>query len=87
VILCPATPLDGAVQLAERIRQSVESNAIDVPGFKGSVTISLGVASTGQGLTSVDELLKVADEAVYESKRVGRNRVSVGAPKARRKSA
>jgi diguanylate cyclase (GGDEF)-like protein len=87
VILCPATPLDGAKLLAERIRLSVEENRVSVPGYEGRVTISLGVSSRAAGLDSIDALLKAADEAVYEAKRKGRNRVEVGGPREQRRSA
>jgi GGDEF domain-containing protein len=39
------------------------------------VTVSLGVASTEQGVANIEELLKGADEAVYAAKRGGRNQV------------
>jgi diguanylate cyclase (GGDEF)-like protein len=89
LVICPGTPLEGATQLAERIRAAVEGNKIEVPGFtRGNVTISLGVASNEQGgLDSVEALLKAADEAVYDAKRAGRNRVAVTSKAAGKKSA
>jgi diguanylate cyclase (GGDEF)-like protein len=41
-----------------------------------SVTISIGVAISGDGLANPDDLLRAADGAMYEAKRQGRNRVS-----------
>ena len=89
LVICPGTPLEGATQLAERIRAAVEGNRIEVPGFtRGHVTISLGVASNEQGdLDSVEALLKAADEAVYDAKRAGRNRAAVMSKAVGKKSA
>lgn len=89
LVICPGTPLEGATQLAERIRAAVESNKIEIPGFtRGHVTISLGVASNeAGGLDSVEVVLKAADEAVYEAKRGGRNRLAIATRLAHKKSA
>ncbi len=90
LVICPGTPLEGAMLLAERIRLAVEANVVAVPAFTDrSVTISLGVAcSAAQGIDSIDSLLKSSDEGVYQAKRLGRNCVAL-APLARgdRKSA
>jgi diguanylate cyclase (GGDEF)-like protein len=85
LVICPGTPLEGALQLAERIRAAVASNQVPVPAFvEGHVTISLGVACTSsEGCASIDALLKSADEGVYQAKRLGRDQVSL-APGARR---
>jgi diguanylate cyclase (GGDEF)-like protein len=79
-VICPATPLDGARQLAERIRVAVETNRIELPAYQGNVTVSLGVASRSEERSpSIDALLKGADEAVYQAKNLGRNRVAIAA--------
>src|SRR6185503_13679386 len=79
LVICPGTPLDGALQLAERIRAEVEANQVQLPVFtQGHVTISLGVGcNTAAGSDSIDVLLKTADEGVYHAKRLGRNRVAL----------
>ena len=63
--------------LAERIRQRVEHSAAlsDVADVK--VTVSVGVHTRGAGATSIAELIDLADQALYRSKRSGRNRVSM----------
>ena len=65
--------------LAEQIRLRVERDAgaalHDVPQLK--VTISVGVHTRGAGAASVAELIDRADQAMYRSKRTGRNRVSM----------
>ena len=84
LVICPGTPLEGALQLADRIRLAVEGNVVAVPAFlERKVTISLGVAcNSGGAVDSIDSLLKAADEGVYQAKRLGRNCVAL-APGAR----
>lgn len=87
LVICPNTPADAAMRMAERIRLQVETNFIQSDGFHGSVTASLGVGTRSTEIPSIDALLKMADEAVYEAKRAGRNRVVVGRPQRDRRSA
>ncbi|NOT31461.1 MAG: diguanylate cyclase [Planctomycetes bacterium] len=79
LVICPGTPLDGALQLADRIRIAVEGNRVQAPAFtQGKVTISLGVScSSSVGIDSIDALVKAADEGVYQAKRLGRNCVAL----------
>jgi diguanylate cyclase (GGDEF)-like protein len=66
-----------ALKVAERVRVAVERAALPHPqGEKGILTVSIGVAA---GMSDVGELLACADGALYEAKRTGRNRVTVGA--------
>ena len=73
-VLLPQTPLDGAIQLAERLRAAVA--AVRLPLAEGClrITISLGVACRTAGDTQFDHLLGRADRAMYQSKQAGRNR-------------
>lgn len=72
LIVLPGTDKADGMQIAERLRQSIESEKIvDRP-----VTISLGVATSDSGDCSANELIALADAALYEAKRRGRNRVS-----------
>jgi diguanylate cyclase (GGDEF)-like protein len=79
-ILLPATPEEGAVRVAEKVRQAVARS----PVYSGervapvSLTISVGVASLvpGPGVEP-QELIRQADEALYAAKESGRNRVMV----------
>jgi diguanylate cyclase (GGDEF)-like protein len=88
IVVCTNTNLDQATACAERIRSAVESHTIACGSFKKNVTVSLGVAQRGPGITSVSALIKAADEAVYLAKGAGRNLVRVASsPGTRSKSA
>ncbi|MBH9551435.1 GGDEF domain-containing response regulator [Inhella gelatinilytica] len=74
LILCPDTDRDGALALAEKLRAAVEAHAFEVVGRK---TSSFGVATLNPNEALAD-LLRRTDEALYRSKREGRNRVTQG---------
>jgi two-component system cell cycle response regulator len=76
-VVLPETGRDGAVHIAERIRGLVEAQPFAYEGHSYALTISIGVATTGGevGLTPA-ELLRRADERLYQAKREGRNRVA-----------
>ena len=65
-------------ELAERLRRAIETTAVEVRGG-GEVfcTVSAGVATYPVGATDETELVERADDALYESKRRGRNRVTI----------
>ena len=76
--LLTATGREGAMSVAESLREAVEKLHIPHPGLAsgGVLTISVGVASREQGdITHVEELLAHADSALYAAKNAGRNRV------------
>ncbi|MBE9563733.1 MAG: diguanylate cyclase, partial [Proteobacteria bacterium] len=79
IVLLPTTGAEGAYKVAERIRANVKALAIthEFSQVMDSVTVSIGISSlTGDSLNEVD-LLKQADDALYESKRAGRNRCTI----------
>jgi two-component system cell cycle response regulator len=82
VIICPDSTVEAAASGAERLRKAVESSIIDVAGFGRAVTVSIGVAARTASTEDPDALLKAADEALYEAKRSGRNRIraALGTP-------
>lgn len=81
LVICRGAPEAYGAVVAERVREAVESNIVPSPGFERAVTVSLGVAGTHPGVSSIMQLLKAADEAVYQAKNDGRNRTCVaGAP-------
>ena len=70
------TPLEGAVEVAERIRQSVEKHPFRFEDKPFSLTVSLGIAVTnGDATLTAAGLLRQADDKLYQAKRAGRNRV------------
>jgi two-component system cell cycle response regulator len=77
VIVMPRTAGDIACLAAERLRRSICASPFIIPGLGQplEVTVSIGVASTEGGDDTPETLLKRADEALYEAKRGGRNRV------------
>lgn len=75
-VLCRGVALDGAGILAERLRRAFELHAFEHEGRRLPVTASFGVASAEVlGAETPDDLIRGADEALYEAKRGGRNRV------------
>ena len=77
-IVLPDTNLNEAQKIAERIRSSIEQLWIDHNGTKVRTTVSLGVASLHQlDHGSLDALLQISDQALYQAKANGRNCVKV----------
>jgi diguanylate cyclase (GGDEF)-like protein len=78
-IIMPELELKNALAVAERLRKAVENHLFPIKENKreGKVTISIGVAAVkdGEELTP-EKLTKKADDALYDSKRNGRNQVS-----------
>ncbi|WP_228289072.1 sensor domain-containing diguanylate cyclase [Marinobacter salinisoli] len=76
VILLPNTPEEGALRVAERIRAEVENTGFRVSGETVHLTVSIGVCTMlPTEADATKELFRLADEALYEAKGDGRNRV------------
>ncbi len=73
VVILPQANIQGALIVAERLRSRVEQ--IEVPGF-GRLSASLGLATFPVHGSSRDTLMLAADRALYDSKQLGRNRIS-----------
>jgi diguanylate cyclase (GGDEF)-like protein len=70
------TNIKGALQTAERVRKLVEKSAVArVSGKDLMVTVSIGVSSFPEDTKNKAELVTLADNALYQAKRSGRNRV------------
>lgn len=80
VILLPETTSQEAQLTAERIRQLVARTPIKVGEDSLTITISFGIVELDKTCKNVEELLDRSDQAMYASKRNGRNRVSIWEP-------
>jgi diguanylate cyclase (GGDEF)-like protein len=76
IILLPNTPGAVAKEVAERIRASIDHMAFDADGERVTATVSIGYASYPRMAGELKQLLSRADQAMYASKKAGRNRVS-----------
>ncbi|MEO5575948.1 MAG: diguanylate cyclase [Gaiellaceae bacterium] len=77
-VILPGTDLEGAAQVAERIRAALaEREMLSLDGAPLRVTASFGVA-TSDATTTVQQLIEAADEALYRAKRAGKDRVYAG---------
>jgi diguanylate cyclase (GGDEF)-like protein len=77
-MLFPETTLETAAQQAERLRESIGGEGIDVaPGVTVNLTLSFGVygwsPTTEDMALDAEELTRRADQALYEAKRSGKN--------------
>jgi diguanylate cyclase (GGDEF)-like protein len=68
--------LDDVIDVAEVIRVKVESFEFTLDGVVVEPTLSIGVASLHPGVEGPEELLRLADDALYRAKKLGRNRVA-----------
>lgn len=75
-IICRGIPLVNAGVVGERIRSAVEQTPFEYQGSRLPVTVSVGIAALPEAnVASAQDLIKESDEALYEAKRTGRNRV------------
>jgi len=77
VALLSNTDMDGSFNVAESIRTNIENQDIALPdGTITKVTISIGVnTQTPEPDSSMDPFISAADDALYDAKKMGRNRV------------
>lgn len=74
VIACPETNMAQAKIVAERIRSAMEKTEFSIDETSTNVTLSLGIAvCPREDLKNADDLLRAADEALYQAKQAGRN--------------
>ncbi|MFT7006405.1 MAG: diguanylate cyclase (GGDEF)-like protein [Colwellia sp.] len=71
-IICPATEPKGGLYLAEIINKQVKLLIIDIPDGHLSLSTSIGIATKTAQMTSIEDLIKAADDGVYDAKSNGR---------------
>jgi diguanylate cyclase (GGDEF)-like protein len=79
LLLLPETNLAEAERVAERLRQLVETRDLSVASRAINATISIGVAEANPYMEAIFDLIKLADQALYNAKNAGRNRVCAAA--------
>jgi len=84
VIVAPESDRTQALQLAERIRSTLEASEVSVPHHRLRVTASLGVSTLRADDREPEQILERADMALYAAKESGRNRVVANPPLAMR---
>lgn len=71
IVIMPQTELCTALEVAERIRQKIEKLDVD----EKNVTVSIGVSHATSSIKTSKTLLKLADDALYQAKNQGKNKV------------
>ncbi len=82
MVIMPETESECAIEIAERIRNAIEKKAFDIDDEAGSVsiTVSIGISCYPYHGKDASGLVAMADEALYSTKKSGRNRVSLAIP-------
>jgi diguanylate cyclase (GGDEF)-like protein len=70
-VVLPSTKLEAAISVGEKLRLAVEQHHF--PGVPRPVTISVGAAQLAAGGARRDDIVRPADERLYEAKQAGRN--------------
>ena len=81
-LLMPQTGKETAVRVADRVRRELEARGVSLDGKRIEMTVSGGIASYGLDGQDWDALLTAADDALYEAKNAGRNRICAAKPPA-----
>lgn len=74
-VILPETPLDAAVAIAERIRNEISQHFSKCLDKEVPITISIGVSVFPDDSMDKDGLIKAADDALFMTKKIGKNRV------------
>jgi diguanylate cyclase (GGDEF)-like protein len=79
-VLLPETDQTGAFSLAKRVVARIAASPIPLEEIQLAVTASLGVAALDHSIQNLDDLLRRADNALYEAKAAGKNRAVLASP-------
>jgi diguanylate cyclase (GGDEF)-like protein len=74
-VLLNDTLIDGARNIAEKIRTSIENKEFIYSNTEIKITVSVGIAQIDENNNSIEKLYKQADKQLYKAKHNGRNRV------------
>ncbi len=74
-ILLPDTPIDHAHEAAERLRRIIESRKLTIESTEIQLSASIGIASFTKEIQNIGQLFNLADKALYEAKKNGRNNI------------
>lgn len=74
--ILPETRLESAYKLAEDLRVTIEKQLFEFEGNKFNITMSQGAVEITLGVSNAEQLLKSADELLYEAKNTGRNKIA-----------
>jgi diguanylate cyclase (GGDEF)-like protein len=77
-IIAPMSTFQSARYMAERLRKTVEGHGFQWRGKKIRITVSIGVSLWNKHVKSGKEMIQIADDAMYDAKKGGRNRVAMG---------
>jgi len=78
VLVLPGAKLEVTAIIAERIRRLIETTPFEIEGGQIPITISMGISNLpAHQAKSEEELVKMADQALYNAKKEGRNRVCI----------
>lgn len=78
-VVLPETPISGAVQAAESLLREIAQLRLACGEHTVTATVSIGVAAAASGDVNPEVVIARADDAMYQAKRMGRNRYAVAA--------
>jgi diguanylate cyclase (GGDEF)-like protein len=77
LVICANTNVEAGYQYAERLRQQVASQPLQVQGKTIPITVSIGLSSNANH-KNVESMMHIADDRLYAAKAAGRNRTIAG---------
>jgi diguanylate cyclase (GGDEF)-like protein len=76
LVFLPETDFETAMQVAERLRTSIDKTPIQVSDQQLNITVSIGVSRKDENTLQLETLIARADQAMYIAKHKGRNRIA-----------